>query len=153
MKRIMALVTMMMCFSSVLFAADVSPWVGVGGEVLVMAIQVLAPVILAFISWAAWKLVGKLGIEKNVAFDIMLRSYVKDGINWADSWANEQANKPSSEDKYAEAASHVLGLLKASSLPALAEDKLKKLIESQLTSDKKAGMHESRLDTPEVISE
>jgi len=116
-----------------------SPWMPVVGEAVGLVIQVVGAALITLVSAAIWKLLGKLGIDKNASIDALLRTYVKQGINYADSWAEKQSkeSKPAGEQKMATAIKHILGLIANSKLPAIAEDKLEDMIEAQLTFDKK----------------
>ena len=120
-------------------AADAasSSWMPVVGELASMIITIVGPALTIIITALVWKLLGKLGVEKNVAIDVLMRKYIKQGINYADSWAEKQAEKPVGEQKMATAIKHILGLVADSKLPQMAEDKLKDMIESQLSFDKK----------------
>ena len=132
---------------------DVSPWMPVIGDLVQLAIQIATPIFVMFASWAAWKLAKKLGMEKNAAMDEMLRSYVKEAINWADAWAKKQSGKePSGEDKKAEAIRYLLDLLSKSALPKIAEERLSALIEAQLAYDKKL-LPNADLKGTKVLSE
>lgn len=143
-KRIVAVVAILMTGCAlaeeavVVKAAASSPWMPVVGELASLALQILGPVLVVLVSAAVWKLLGKLGIDKNAAMDALLRTYVKQGINYADGWASKQASKPMGDQKMAIAIKHILDLVANSQLPQIAEDKLKALVESQLTFDKKS---------------
>jgi hypothetical protein len=142
MRRCMAIVFAIVAFGCVAIGAEavsenVNAWAPVFGELAQMALQIFAPIITMLISWAVWKLAGKLGIEKNMAMDELLNKYVKEGVNWADAWAKAQADKPSGDQKYAEAVKHILGLVKASPLPTVAEARLRALVEAKLMEEQK----------------
>lgn len=144
MNKIMALVMALMvgcCYAiGAEEAADVAvsnPWTPVIGEVANLIIQIVGPILVVLISAAVWKLLGKFGVEKNAAIDALLRTYIKQGINYADSWADKQVSKPTGDLKMAAAVKHILGLVSGSKLPKVAEEKLKEMIEAQLKFDKK----------------
>ena len=106
-------------------------------DVLRLLIEVLTPALLVLASWATWKLAARFGIEKNVATDAVLRSYIKEAINWADAWAAKQSEKPTGEQKMAEAVRYVLSLIDKYNLPKMAKEYLELKIEAQLSHDKK----------------
>jgi len=162
MKRIMAIVMALMvgfCYAlgaeEAAEAVKSNPWMPVIGELASLVIQVIGPILVVLISAAVWKLLGKLGIEKNAAMDSLLRTYVKQGINYADSWADSQAAKPAGEQKMAAAIKHILGLVSDSKLPKVAEEKLKEMVEAQLKFDKKNAALPNETEKPkeEVINE
>jgi len=126
-------------------------WVPVMGEAVRLLVQVVGAGLIALISAIAWKLLGKFGIEKNVAMDSLLRTYIKQGINYADSWASTQSAKPIGDEKLAAAVKHIIELVANSTLTKVAEEKLKEMVEAQLAFDKKQA---NIPDTaPKVISE
>jgi len=114
-----------------------SEWIPVVGELASIALQIFGPILVILISAVVWKLLGKIGVDKNMAMDALLRSYIKSAINYADSWADKQSEKPAGEDKMKMAIVHVLDLIDNSKLPKVTEEKLRKLIESQLSYNKK----------------
>ena len=111
-------------------------WQPVLSSIIEMVVEVLTPILVALASYAAWKIAGKAGVEKNIAADEALKGYIKEGIEWAEQWGVEQTKKmgtkPTSDQKYAIAVKHILDLVKKSPLPTIAEDRLKALIESKL---------------------
>ncbi len=113
-----------------------SPWVPVAGQALTLLLEIAGVAIATLVSWALWRLGKKLGIEKNAALDAMVRSRVKQGINWADAWAKGLAEKPAGKDKKAEAVKFVLGLLAQEGIKTFAKSKIEKIIEAQLQRDK-----------------
>lgn len=114
-----------------------NPWMPVIGELTSLALQILGPVLAVLASAVVWKLLGKLGIDKNAAMDALIRTYVKQGINYADGWASKQSSKPLGDQKMTVAVKHILDLVANSKLPQMAEEKLVALVESQLAFDKK----------------
>jgi len=145
MKRIFAAIMMVAVTSCVVLGADAAvadavktnPWAPVLGDFLQMLIQILTPIFVVLASWAAWAIAKKFGIEKNAAMDEMLKGYVQEGINWADAWAKTQSQKPTGDQKKAEAIRHILGLVGASPLPQIAEDRLKIMVEAFLVAENK----------------
>lgn len=113
-----------------------NPWTPVLGELVLIILQIVSPVIILLVSWAIWKVASKFGIEKDAIIDDIIRKYVQEGINWAEVWAKTQAQKPTSEQKYAEAVKHIVGLIKSSGIPGISAERLKILIETQLASYK-----------------
>jgi hypothetical protein len=131
------LLLLFVVFGSVACGAEVveevvNPWMPIIGRVLDLAIDILSPILIMLASFAAWKLAGKFGIEKNIVADNALREYVLEGINWADQWAKEQIEKPTSDQKFNVAVEYILKLIKKSSLPKTTEDRLKAMIEAKL---------------------
>lgn len=120
-----------------------NPWMPVIGEIAKLVIEIVGPVVVLLVSAVLWKILGKLGIEKNASIDNLIRTYVKQGINYADSWAEKQAQKPTGDQKMAVAIQHVTKLIGDSKLPEVAEHKLTTLIESQLSYDKKTNKAEN----------
>ena len=112
-------------------------WLPVLGEAANIVLTIVAPALTILVTALVWKLLAKFGIEKNVAVDLLMRKHIKQGINYADSWSVKQSEKPTGDLKLAEAIKHVLGLMGESKLPAMAEEKLKEMVEAQLTFDKK----------------
>ena len=142
-KMILIIMALMMSCCYVVGAEEVAevtasqPWMPVLGELASMVISVVGPALTILITALVWKLLGKLGVEKNIAIDLLMRKYVKQGINYADGWAKKQAGKPFGDQKLVIAVDHILGLVADSKLPKMAEDKLKEMIEAQLSFDKK----------------
>jgi len=141
-KMILMVMALMMSCCYVIGAEEVAkvavsqPWMPVLGELASVIISVVGPALTILITALVWKLLGKLGVEKNIAIDLLMRKYVKQGINYADSWANKQAAKPLGDQKMIAAMDHIIGLIAESKLPKMAEDKLKEMIEAQLFFDK-----------------
>jgi hypothetical protein len=110
----------------------VNPLSGAIGEIAQIVIDIVGPILIMLVSWAVWKLAGKFGLEKNVKADELLRRYVQEGIDWADSWAKKQTEKPTGEAKYAEAVKYIVKMVGESEMPNIAEAKLKELVEAYL---------------------
>jgi len=117
--------------------SEINPWMPVVGEAISLALQIIAPALTILVTALVWKLLGKFGVEKDIAIDGLIRTYIKQGINYADGWAEKQSEKPTGDEKMIVAIKHILGLVSDSKLPQIAEDKLKEMIESQLSFDKK----------------
>lgn len=116
---------------------EINDWMPLIGEVSALIIQIVGPILAVLVSAVVWKLLGKIGIDKNAAIDSLLITYVKKSVNYADSWAKAQSEKPAGEQKMAVALKHIIELIATSKLPAIAEEKLKEMIEAQLSFDKK----------------
>jgi hypothetical protein len=123
--------------TSVCAEENSSQWTPVLGETISMLIQVVGSALIILVSALVWKLLGKFGIEKNIAADVLLRSKIKEVINYSEAYAEKLANKPTGENKMATAVKYVIDAISKSKLPAMAEDKLKEMIEAQLAHDKK----------------
>lgn len=141
MKKIIVIALMIM-MASMGIAADAiapatNPWTPVVGDFLQMLIQILSPILVALASYAAWAIAKKFGVDKEDAINKMLQKFVEEGIHWADAWAKKQSEKPTGDAKKAEAVRYILDLVKGSSIPGLAEDKLKERIEAILEAKKK----------------
>ena len=149
MKRIIivsvSLIFMCFCVAGAEEAVATSnSWMPVIGELAGMVLAIVGPALTIVLTAVAWKLLSKFGVERNVAIDALMRTYIKQGINYADSWAGKQQNKPVGNEKMVTAIQYVLKLVANSKLPTVAEDKLKEMVEAQLSFDKKQDT------TPEV---
>ena len=120
------------------FAEDAaSSYAPILGQLAQLAIEILSPVLLTVVSYAAWKLAGKFGIEKNEAIDRRIRSAVQSGIDHAEQWAKTQAEKPSGEDRKLKAVEVALRLASSEKIKGLAQDKVEDLVESLLGQENK----------------
>lgn len=158
MKKTITLLALLMsiagyCGAEEAIAATSNPWMPVVGEVAALVIQIVGPILVILVSAVVWKLLGKIGIDKNAAIDALMTTYVKKGINFADSWASAQKDKPTGDQKLAAAIKHILELMAASQLPKVAEEKLKEMIESQLSFDEKKQPAEAPDPAAAVINE
>jgi len=113
------------------------PWMPAIGEAVLLLIKIVGPVIAVLVSALLWRILSKLGIDRNASIDALIRTYVKQGINYAEGWASKQVDNPSGEHKKSEAIKYILSLIRESKLPNIAEEKISKMIESQLAYDKK----------------
>jgi len=113
-------------------------WAAIG-TILHIVLQIFAPVIIILASWLLWKLAGKIGIEKSIALDDLMREKIKVGIDFADAWALSMSEKPSAKSKLITSIVKVYELLDEAGIPAIAREKLVTLIEAQLVRDKKEG--------------
>lgn len=132
-----------------------SPWMPVLGDFIQLLIEILTPILVTLGSWAAWRLAKKLGVDKNIAADALLRKYIKEAINYADAWAKKQSGVKTEEDKKAQAVKYVLELIKNSSIPAMTEERLMDMVEAQLEFDKKTLKFPEldEIEGPELINE
>jgi len=104
-------------------------------DLIELAIKVFTPVILLLATILTAKLLKKFGIEEKATLNALIISYVKQGINYADAWAKKQVTKPYGEEKMDIAIKHILENINDSKLPNIASEKLKELIEAQLSKD------------------
>lgn len=142
MKKFMVIMVVLMAACSFAGAEEAAvaasgSWAPVIGEAVSVAIGIVGSALTVLVTALVWKLLGKFGIEKNVAINALMTTYIKQGINYADSWADTQKDKPAGDKKMVAAIKHILGLVGNSKLPKIAEEKLKDMVEAQLARDKK----------------
>lgn len=112
------------------------PWQDVMWEVILLVIQILAPIAGLLVTWVVWKLAQKFGIEESAALDALIKEKVGVAVEAAESWAKGNADKVSSSDKLNKAIEMTKALLEGTGAKKLAEEKLKLLIEGVLAEKK-----------------
>lgn len=111
-----------------------NPWVGVAFVALVIVLGVVAKIVSKV---SVSKVVqDKLGYDLPEAVDEMVDGFLVKGINWAENWAQAQADKPASDDKLAEAVRFALEKAGDNeTLRTKIEDKGVELVEKLLRSN------------------
>ena len=141
MKKILIIVMLFILASmSFAYAEGVGENVkSVGWVLLEWALGILAPILTIVIIALAWKLLGKFGIQKNEAMEMMVNRYASQAIAFAAQKAKQHLKdkneKMSSEDKYACAAKKLTEYLDSSGVSAKFKLKVEDYIESQLGYD------------------
>jgi len=116
---------------------ETGDWSATIGKIGVLLIQVLGPVLIVLVSYAAAKLAKKLGVEYSSTIDTQIRSLAKMGINYADAWAKNAASKPASKEKMQVAVNFVVDSLSSMGIKNYAASQVEKFVEAQLNWDKK----------------
>jgi hypothetical protein len=114
-----------------------SDWGHTIGNIAVLILQILGPILVILASWAAAKLAKKFGIEYSTAIDTQVRSLSKMAINYAEGWAKVYANKPASKDKMQVAVNFVIEALSNMGVKDYTRAQIEKFVEAQLQWDKK----------------
>jgi len=100
-----------------------------------MALYILGPVVLLVITLVCIKLKSKLGAEVAAITEQLLTMGVKKAINYAEAWADKQAQKPAGTAKLQVALDFLYEILKKYNIADIAKEKLIELIEGQLKRD------------------
>jgi len=104
----------------------------------VLAIDILGPLLVAVVSWAAWKVAKKFGVDLGAKEQEIVKGYTKQAINATERWARNHAEFPTSKEKLAKAVDYVNTFMTSSGLKVKSADYIAGLIEAQLEWDEKS---------------
>jgi len=115
--------------------------------ILELVLKIFGGALSVLATGIAWKLLGKVGIQKTAERESLLRGYVKEGINRTEAWANENGKK--GNDKLVHCLEVVKTLAGAAGLKKWADDVLVSKIEAQLTHNAANGSGVGSVSTGE----
>jgi len=110
----------------------------------ILAVEILKPALMALVTYAAYKLAKKFGIELGATEKAMVEEYVEKAIDAVEKWAKNKAEAdgeaPSKEDKLAKAVDYLNTFLATSGLKKKSSDYLAGLIEAKLQRKDEDGL-------------